>query len=213
MTTIVVAAVAHFGIGLGWPVAFVLGTIVAPTDLIAVTAITDRLPVPRQVLSILEGEGLANDVTALVCYRMAVATVVSGGFSLTDAVLQFLWAAAAGVALGLATGWLAVWVRRRLDDPPVEITISLLTPFAAFLAADSLEASGVLATTAAGLYVGRRRSADFEADARALALSFWRMLEFLLNGLGFILVGLELRGIYRALTDTSFLDLVQQALL
>src|SRR5262249_42248619 len=117
----------------------------------------------------------------------------------------------AGVACGLAIGWLAVKVRRVLDDPPVEITLSLLTPFAAYLSAEWIDASGVLATAAAGLYFGRRSPAEVEADVRMLSLSFWRMLEFLLNGLGFILVGLELRTIYRTLADVPLSSLLIDA--
>jgi CPA1 family monovalent cation:H+ antiporter len=200
-TTLLVAALAHWAIGLAWPPAFVLATVVAQTDVVAVQAVTQRLRVPRRVVTILEGEGLINDVTALVGYRMAVAAVLTGAFSLGGAVLDFLWASAAGVALGLAVGWLAVQVRRLVDDPPVEITVSLLTPFAAYLPAEWLGASGLLATVAAGLYVGRRAPKAFDADARTLGAAFWQMLEFLLNGLGFILVGLELHAVYGGLRD------------
>src|SRR5207248_10959670 len=134
VNAVVVTLVARLAIdGFDWTTGFVLGTIVAPTDAVAVTAIARYVRLPRKVTAILEGEGLLNDVTALVAYRLAVAAVVTGTFSLGGALLDFLWAGAAGVALGLAVGWLAVHVRRLLDDPPVEIIVSLLTPFAAYL--------------------------------------------------------------------------------
>src|SRR5207302_6790735 len=130
--------------GLPWAAAFVVGAIVAPTDAVAATAIAERLDLPRRIVAILEGESLFNDVTALVTYRMAVAAVVTGSFSLEEAGLRFPVLAIGGVVVGLAVGWLSIWVRRRLEDPPVEMTISLLVPFAAYLLAEAVGVSGVL---------------------------------------------------------------------
>ena len=191
-TILLVAAAAHGIIeGMSWPVALVLGTIVAPPDAVAVAAVTRRLSLPRRVITILEGESLVNDAAALVAYQMAVVAVVTGEFLPGKALLLFPWALVGGVAIGLLVGRLAVGVRRRLNDPPVDVTVSLLIPFAAYLPAEAVGASGVLAVVAAGLYVGRRSAGAFPADARMLGVSFWRMIEFLLNGLAFILIGLE----------------------
>ncbi len=213
-TILAVAAVANAAIeGISWPVAIVLATIVAPPDLVAVAAITSRLSVPRRIVTVLEGESLVNDAVALVAYRMAIAAVLSGTFSIGQACLGFAWASVAGVAVGIGVGWLAVWIRRRLDDPPVETTLSLLTPFAAYLPAETIGASGVLAVVAAGLYVGRQSARHFSADARMLGQSFWQMVEFILNGLAFILIGLQLRSIYGELTEFPLFTLLGYAAL
>src|SRR5881409_3229628 len=155
-TTIAVALLAHHFMGLPLAVGFVLGAIISPPDAIAATAIADRLRLPRRIVTILEGESLVNDATALVTYRFAVAAVLSGSFSLASASGRFLVAGAGGVLFGLLVGWLAGKIQARLDDPPVQVTISLLTPFAAYLPADRLGLSGVLAVVVAGLYLGWR---------------------------------------------------------
>src|SRR5215468_6679188 len=133
-TTAFVAVVAHALAGLPWPAAFVLGAIISPTDAVAATAITDRLRVPRRIVTILEGESLVNDATALVAYRFAVMAVVTGSFSFAQAGGKFLYAGIGGILVGLAAGWLAEWFLKQVEDPPIEITVSLLTPFAAYLA-------------------------------------------------------------------------------
>jgi monovalent cation/hydrogen antiporter len=192
-TALLVAAVAHRAIeGMTWPVALVLGAIVAPPDAVAVAAVTGRLPVPRRVITVLQGESLVNDATALVGYQMAVAAAMTGEFSPGQALIRFPWAVVGGVAIGLAVGRLAVGVLPRLSDPPVEVTVSLLIPFGAYLPAEAVGASGVLAVVAAGLYIGRYSAEAIPAESRMLGLPFWRMIEFLLNGLAFLLIGLEL---------------------
>src|SRR5574341_443051 len=128
-TTAVIAWVTHYVIGLPLAVGFVLGAIISPPDAVAATAITQRLRVPRRIITILEGESLVNDATALVAYRFAIAAVVSGTFSWTDAGLKFVMVAAGGVAIGLAIGKVVAWIQQRLDDPPVQVTVSLLTPY------------------------------------------------------------------------------------
>jgi NhaP-type Na+/H+ or K+/H+ antiporter len=154
VTMCAVAVVAHAMIdGLPWAAAFALGAIVAPTDPVAATAIMRRLGVHRRIVTVVEGEALINDGTALVAYRVAVAAAVGGSFSAWEAGLEFVLAAAGGVAIGLAVGWLVAQVRKRLEDPPVEITISLFTGYLAYLPAESLDASGVLAVVAAGIYL------------------------------------------------------------
>ncbi|HZO87021.1 MAG TPA: Na+/H+ antiporter [Chthonomonadaceae bacterium] len=199
-TTGAVAWVAHRVIpGLTWPAAFVLGAILAPTDEVAATEVATRLPIPRRVLTILEGESLINDAISLVAYRMAVAAAVTGAFSLRSASLQFLAVGLGGVSIGLAVGWGIAWLRRRLlADPPVENTISFLTPFAAYLLAEALGASVVLAVVTIGLYWQRQGPRIVSSRARLQAQAVWQMLSFLLNGLLFILTGLQLRLILSA---------------
>jgi len=153
-TTCAVALVGHELVGLSWPVAFALGAIVSPTDPVAATAITRELGVPRRLVSLIEGESLVNDSSALIAYRVAVAAAIGGSFSLLDASFDFVVAVAAGIAIGLAVGAGVTEVRRRLDDVPVETTISLFTGFAAYLPAEALGVSGVLAAVTSGIYLG-----------------------------------------------------------
>jgi len=194
VTMAAVAAVAHALVpALPWPSAFVLGAIVSPPDAVAVTAVTRRLGIHRAILTVLEGEGLVNDATALVAYRMSVAAVVAGAFSLRVATVEFAWAAVAGVGVGLGVGMAIVALRRRLGVSSVASnTVSLLTPFAAYIPAEHLGASGVLAVAAVGLYLGRRGPSVLSPQTRTQAVAMWEMLTFLLEGLVFILVGLEL---------------------
>src|SRR5688500_12748663 len=151
-----VAVVAHEAIGLSWPLAFALGAIVSPTDPVAATAIMRQVGAPRRLVNIVEGESLVNDATALVAYRVAVAAAVGGSFSALDAGLEFVGAAVGGIAIGLAVGFVVAEIRRRLDDTATELTISLLTAYAAFIPADELGLSGVLAAVTAGVYLGWR---------------------------------------------------------
>jgi CPA1 family monovalent cation:H+ antiporter len=200
-TTAAVAAVAHTAVdGLSWPAAFALGAIVSPPDAVSATAITRRLGVPQRVVTILEGESLVNDATAIVAYRMAVAAMVTGTFSLSQAALKFVFVAAGGIAIGLALGWLASLVRKRVDDPPTQITLSLMTPFAAYLPAEALGVSGVLAVVTTGLYIGGIRLLLSPAT-RLQARAVWDVIVFLLNGLIFLLIGLQLPAIVRALAE------------
>jgi monovalent cation/hydrogen antiporter len=202
LTIVAVAAVAHAADGsLPWPAAFVLGALVAPTDMVAASAIAERLGLPRRLVTVLEGEGMVDDATGLVAYRMAVSAVVSGGFSVWQAGLQLAVISLGGVAIGLAVGWLVARIWEQLDDPPVEITLSLLTPFGAYLPADALGLSGVVAVATAGLYGGWRAPELLSADTRVKASAVWEVLVFLLNGLIFILVGLQLRSLGAALGE------------
>ena len=224
MTTCVVATVAHWAIGLPWAAAFVLGAIVSPTDAIAATSIAERLGVPRRIVTILEGESLVNDATGIVAYRIATAAVVTGAFSLWEASLQFVVGAVGGIAVGLAVGWFVIWARRHVsDDPSVQNTISLLTPFAAYLLAEELPPylwhdllhlprelhfSGVLSVVAAGLYLGRRGPYVITPETRLQGYAFWELVTFLLNGLIFALIGLQLRGIVERLSAYPIATLV-----
>ena len=208
-TIVGVAAVAHAAVpGLSWPVAFVIGAIVSPTDAIAATAIFERMGVPRRVITVLEGESLVNDATGLVAYRFAVAAVVTGGFSLWEAGMQFLVGGIGGVALGLAAAWALSQVGRRIEDPVVEITLSFLLPYGVYLAAEQLRLSGVLAAVAAGIYHGWRSPQDFSATTRTQAFAVWEMALFVLNGLVFILIGLQLRTVLGSLSSRSPAELI-----
>jgi CPA1 family monovalent cation:H+ antiporter len=187
-----VAVLAHEVIGLTWPMAFALGAIVSPTDPVAATTIMRRLGAPRRVVNVIEGESLVNDATALVAYRVAVAAAVGGSFSALDAGLEFLGAAAGGIAIGLAVGFVVAEIRRRLDDTPTELTISLLTAYAAFIPADELGLSGVLAAVTTGIYLGWQAPALASPQTRLQGFAVWEILTFLLNATLFILIGLQL---------------------
>jgi monovalent cation/hydrogen antiporter len=168
-----VALAAHEVIGMSWPLAFALGAIVSPTDPVAATAIMRQLGAPRRLVNFIEGESLVNDATALVAYRVAVAAAVGGTFSALDAGLEFLGAAIGGIAIGLAVGFVVGEIRRRLEDAPTEITISLLTPYAAFVPADELGLPGVLAAVSAGVYLGWRAPDLISAETRLQATAVW----------------------------------------
>jgi Na+/H+ antiporter len=208
-TAFAAAAVAHALIpGIPWTVALALGAIVAPPDEIAATAIAARLAVPRRIVTILEGESLLNDATALTIYSIAVAAAVGGSFKPSTGIMTFQLVMLGGSAIGLAVGWILAHVRARIEDTPVEITISLLTPYAAFLPAQQLGVSGVIATVAAGLYLGRLGSRIMGPDVRLSARAVWETITFLLNGFVFILTGLQVPLLLRAIPTTTAMRLV-----
>jgi monovalent cation/hydrogen antiporter len=211
LTTAVVAAVGHTLLDLPWAMAFVLGAIVSPTDPVAATAIMRRLGAPRRIVNLVEGESLVNDAAALVAYRVAVGAAVAGSFSLLEASLEFVLATVGGVALGLAVGCVIGEIRRRLDDAPTEITISLFTGYAAYLPAEQLHLSGVLAVVAAGLYLGWRAPELASASTRLQAFAVWEVLTFLLNAVLFILIGLQLPVVLDGLTHQSLPETVGDA--
>jgi monovalent cation/hydrogen antiporter len=212
-TVVLVAVAGHLVLDLPWPMAFALGAIVSPTDPVAATAIMRRLGAPRLIVNLVEGESLVNDAVALVAYRVAVVAAVEGTFSLLDASLEFLLAAAGGVALGLAVGYVIGEIRRRLDDPPTEITISLITGYAAFLPAEQLHLSGVLSVVTAGLYLGWRAPELASPSTRLQASAVWDALTFLLNATLFVLIGLQLPVVVEDLTGESPAQLVGYAAL
>jgi CPA1 family monovalent cation:H+ antiporter len=193
VTCAAVAITAHELVpGMSWEAAFVLGAIVSPTDPVAATAVASRIGLPRRVVIVVEGEALINDATAITAYRVAVAAVVSGTFSAWEAGGQFLLGAIGGAAIGLAVGWVVAWVRERLDDPPVEVTISLFTGYAAYLPAEELGLSGVVAAVTVGLYMGSQTSRVTTATVRMQGQAMWQILTFLLNSFLFVLIGLQL---------------------
>jgi CPA1 family monovalent cation:H+ antiporter len=210
-TACAVAVVAHALIdGLPWAAAFALGAIVAPTDPLAAIEIGRRLGLPRRLTTIIEGESLINDGTALVMYRVAVAAV-GGTFSLAEAGLEFVLGAAGGIAIGLAVGWVIAEIRKRLDDPPVEVTISILTGYAAYVPAERVGASGVLAAVTIGIYIGWRAPEISSPHQRVAGFSMWTILTFLLNALLFVLIGLQLPLILEGLEDEPLGELIGTA--
>jgi monovalent cation/hydrogen antiporter len=201
-TTVAVGVVAHLMIpDFPWAAAFALGAIVSPPDAVAATAVARTLRIPRRIVSILEGESLVNDATGLVAYRVAVAAALTGLFSWNEAVTRFALVAAGGVAIGLLAGWIVAQVHRRLDDPLIETTVTLLTPYAAYLPAEAAHVSGVLAVVTAGLFVRRQSNLLFSSAMRLHAGAVWDTAVFLLTGLTFVLIGLEMREIWRASAD------------
>src|SRR5437762_1209549 len=206
-TTVAVGFLVHYFIPeLPLAAGFVLGAIISPPDAIAAMAIAEHLRVPRRIVTILEGESLVNDATALVALRFASAAVLTGSFSAGHAAGQFLVVAIGGIGFGLAIGVATAWIQKRIDDAPIEITISLLTPFAAYLPAEQLGVSGVLAVVAAGLYHGWRIPEITSSRTRLQAGPAWEMIEFLLNGFIFILIGLQLPEVLRHLAGRARLE-------
>jgi monovalent cation/hydrogen antiporter len=213
-TTVAVAAVAHAAIpGLDWPTAFVLGAIVSPTDPTAATAIAQRLGLPRRLVALVEGESLVNDGTALVAYRFAVAAVVTGSFSLAAASGRFVLSIAGGIAVGLAVGLVIREVRRRLDNPPVEITISILSGYFAYLPAEAVGVSGILAAVTIGIYMGWHTPELTTPQTRLQGVAVWEILFFLLNAFLFTIIGLQLPVILDGLAGYSTATLVWYAVL
>ena len=176
---------------LSWAAAWVLATVLAPTDLVAATAVFRRLGAPERVVNLVEGENLVNDATALTAWRVAVAAAGAGVFTVGDAAVELLLVAAGGTLLGLAGGEAVAWLRRRLDDTLVEITVTLLTPYVLFILAEQLGMSGILAAVVSGLYLGFRDPGLSDAPTRLQAWGFWEVLVFLLESLLFVLVGLQ----------------------
>ncbi|MGH2954741.1 MAG: Na+/H+ antiporter [Solirubrobacterales bacterium] len=207
LTTCAVAVVAHALIDLPWAVAFALGAIVSPTDPVAATAITRQLGAPRRLVNLIEGESLVNDSGALIAYRVAVAAAIGGSFSLFDASVDFVVAVVGGIAVGLVVGAAIAEVRRRLDDVPVEITISLFSGFAAYLPAEELGVSGVLAAVTAGIYLGWLAPRISSAQMRIQGFAVWELIVFLLNAVLFVLIGLQLPSILDAVSGIEIATL------
>jgi monovalent cation/hydrogen antiporter len=192
-TTIAVAAVAHWLIpDMPWAVAFALGAIVSPPDAVAATAILGTLRVPRRLVCVLEGESLVNDAAGLVLYKFAVAAAVTGAFSAPQAGLSFIWVSAGGVLLGAVLGWVFVWVQRQIGDTFVEVLLSLTLPYTAYLVAEKVGVSGVLAVVAAGLVRSRAMAGLSSPETRMLTLNIWNVVVFLFNSLIFIMIGIAL---------------------
>lgn len=212
-TACAIAAAAHWLLGLPLAVAFVLGAIVAPPDVVAPLAMARRLGLPRRLIVVLEGEGLANDATALILYRFAVAAVSTGLFSLTEATGTFTLIIIGEIAYGIIIGWLSLRLRRWARDPRVEITLSLMTPYVAFWVPAELGGSGVLATVAAGLYVSWNGPLLIPAATRLQGIFFWDLVVYYLEGLIFLVMGLQARTLIERMNEFSLQDLVSGILL
>jgi Na+/H+ antiporter len=211
-TMVAVAVVIHSVVsGMSWAVAFALGAIVSPPDSVAATQIAGKLGLPRRLVTILGGEGLMNDATALTAYAVAVAAV-GAGFTLADVFGRFLFAVVVGVAIGLFVGWFGVRMLRLTETPVIENTMLLILPFAAYLPADKVGASGVLAVVATGLYFGHYGSRTLTAAARLQQREIWDLIVFLLTGMSFLLVGLELRPILDNLVNRESGSLALEAI-
>ena len=208
-TTCAVAAVAHYLLKFDWATGFVLGAIIAPPDVVAPLAIARRLGLPRRLVVVLEGEGLANDATALILYRFAVAAVVSGTFSLEKAAGTFGLIVVGEIVYGIGVGWLSLRLRQWAREPRVEITLSLMTPYLAFWVPEHLGGSGVLATVACGLYVSWNGPLLISSATRLQGIFFWDLLVYLIEGLVFLLTGLQARALIQNASEFPFVDLLE----
>src|SRR5471030_1616250 len=207
-TTCAVATAAHYLLNFDWSVGFLLGAIVSPPDVVAPLAIARRLGLPRRIVVVLEGEGLANDATALVLYRFAVVAVSTGTFSFSQASGEFVAIVVGEVAYGLAVGWLSLNLRRWARDPRVEITLSLMTPYFAFWVPAHFGGSGVLATVACGLYVSWIGPRLIPSATRLQGIFFWDLIVYLIEGLVFLLTGLQARALIEQGHDFSIPELL-----
>ena len=206
-TVLGVGTILHWMIpAMPWAVAFALAAILSPTDPIAVSAIASRTPIPPRLMHLLEGESLLNDASGLVCMRFAVAAALTGSFSLEQAALNFVWVALAGLAVGVVLTWGVTRVRdlllRRLgEDPGSSILISLLIPFAAYLLAEAIEASGILAAVAAGISMSLMESTRLLASTRVQRRAFWDTVQFAANGVIFVLLGEQIPALFAGAVD------------
>ncbi|MGH9612777.1 MAG: Na+/H+ antiporter [Bryobacteraceae bacterium] len=186
--------------GFDWRLGLALGAVVAPTDAIAATSIARRVGLPGRIVDILEGESLINDATGLLALQFAIAIVVEKRLpTLSGGVFTLVWLTVGGVGLGLLVGWIVDWIERRIEDGPIEIALSILVPYAVYLAADAVRASGVLAVVACGLFLSRRSANFFSPSVRIQIWSVWESLTFVLNGLVFVLIGLQLPAIWTSI--------------
>jgi CPA1 family monovalent cation:H+ antiporter len=207
-TTCAVAVTTHLLFGLPWPVGFLLGAIVAPPDVVAPLAIARRLGLPHRLVVVLEGEGLANDATALILYRFAVAAIVTGAFSMPEATATFGAIILGEIAYGIGVGWLSLRLRRWAHDPRVEIVLSLMTPYLAYWVPEHLGGSGVLATVAAGLYISWNGPRLIPSATRLQGIFFWDLIIYLIEGFVFLLTGLQARTLIDRIHGFSIQDVL-----
>ena len=207
-TTCAVAIALHYLLGWQWGVAFLLGAIVAPPDVVAPLAIARRLGMPRRLVVVLEGEGLANDATALILYRFAVAAVATDTFSLGKATGTFALIVAGEIVWGIAAGWLSLRLRHWARNPRAEITLSLMTPYLAYWVPEHLGGSGVLATVAAGLYVSWNGPLLISASTRLQGIFFWDLIIYVIESLIFLITGLQARTLLEKAHWFSIRDLL-----
>lgn len=217
-TTLIVGYVVHWLIpSIPLAAAFALGAVVSPTDAVAVSEVTRKLKLPTRMTAVLSGESLINDASGLVAFKFAVAAVVTGTFSLADATLTFILISGGGAVAGLVVAFAIQWLRlqlqrRGMEDPAVQIALSLLTPFAAYLAAEAVQVSGILAVVAAGVYAGIDDNKHMTLETRMKAWSVWEIVLFLFNGLVFVLLGLQLPGVVSRIEGYAWTELLFDAL-
>jgi CPA1 family monovalent cation:H+ antiporter len=207
-TTCAVAVATHYLLKFDWAIGFLLGAIIAPPDVVAPLAIARRLALPRRLLVVLEGEGLANDATALILYRFAVAAAVTGTFSLPQAAGTFTLIVIGEIMFGIIVGWLSLRLRQWAGEPRVEITLSLMTPYLAFWVPEHLGGSGVLATVACGLYVSWNGPRLISSATRLQGIFFWDLLVYLVEGLVFLLTGSQARALLDRVQGFSVGELI-----
>ncbi|HEY4633150.1 MAG TPA: Na+/H+ antiporter [Candidatus Limnocylindrales bacterium] len=208
-TTAVVGVVAASIVpGMSLAVALTLGAIVAPPDAVAATAVMQRLGVPRRVVTILEGESLVNDASALIAYRTAIAVALTGTFSALDAGVGFVVSGVGGILVGLLVGAIVTRALYKTGEPTLEIVVSLIAPMAGYLAAEAVGVSGVLATVVAGLMTGRRAATVFSPDARLMGRGVWQIVIWAINAFVFMLIGLQLPSIVAGLSDYGTAELL-----
>ena len=209
-TTLAVAVTAHYLIPeFSWPLAFLLGAIISPPDAVASSGVIKGLGLNKRVISILEGESLINDASALIAYRYALAACITGRFVFWKAGLQFLWIAGGGISIGLLLGYVLILLHKKIDNyPVVETGLSLLTPFLSYLAAEQLHCSGILAVVSTGMIISWRSQEIFSYETRMQSRIVWDTLIFLMNGFIFILMGLQLPGILKQLSGYSLSQLI-----
>ena len=210
-TTVLTAAVSHWFLGLPWAVGFILGAIISPPDAVAPLAILKRLQIPRRLNVILEGEGLANDATALILYRFAVAVVSVGYFSLGSALMTFAAIVVGEILWGIGVGWVMLRLRRWVNGPRIEILLSILTPFIAFWPPEYLGGSGVLATVATGLYFSWNGLRFISAATRLQGIFFWDFFTYVIEGMVFLITGLQARALFQEINHNSIHDLAISA--
>lgn len=206
-SAVAIAIVAHAA-GLSWPMAFALGAIVSPPDAAAAEAVFARLAVPRRIVTILSGEGLLNDATALVLYNFAIVAAVTGAFSLPKALISFPLVVIGGIAIGLLVGWLfrlavRAIAKSEIDDPTIPTVVVLIAPYAAYLPAQAIGASGVLAAVTTGIFLNRFAAKFLSSQSRIVGLAVWQVMIFLLNALVFLLIGLDLPGLLASFAVTG----------
>lgn len=209
-TTSIVAVAAHWLIpGLDWPFAFLIGAIVSPPDAVAATSVTKGLGLAPRIVTVLEGESLVNDASGLVAYKYALAAITAGNFVLWKASFNFLLVASAGIAIGLLIGYGMYLVHKKfVCDPVIEVTLTFLTPFASYLIAEHFHFSGVLAVVTTGLYLSFRSAEIFTHQSRMMAYSVWEVVVYILNGLIFVLIGLQLRNVMAGISNYPVRSLV-----
>lgn len=218
VTTLVVGYVVHWLIpAIPLAAAFALGAVVSPTDAVAVSSVTHKLKLPARMVAVLSGESLINDASGLVAFKFAVAAVVTSTFSFTDAAMNFVLVSAGGTFVGLGVAAVIQWLRlqlqrRGMEDPGVQITLSLLTPFAAYLSAEAFHVSGILSVVAAGIYAGIDDNKHLTLETRMKAWSVWEIVLFVFNGLVFVLLGLQLRDVLGRIPGYSWHELLLYAL-